>query len=87
MFSIRTVELLGGYRVALTFEDGLKRVVDLEPFLWGPVFDEIRINPVLFREVRIQDHTIGWPNGADIAPDTLYYGLGPTPNPHRPANR
>lgn len=84
MFDVQTVELPGGFRVALTFEDGLKRVVDLEPFLWGPVFDEIRKNSELFRSVSIQDGTIAWPNGADIAPDTLYKGLGPPPNPHRP---
>lgn len=81
MCDVRSVELRGGHKVALTFEDGRKRVIDLEPYLWGPVFDEIRRNPARFREVRIQDGTIAWPNGADIAPETLYHGLPPVPLP------
>ena len=83
LVDVREIEVRSGRVVALTFEDGSRRVIDLEPYLHGPVFEEIRKNDARFREVRIQDGTIAWPNGADIAPDTLYLGLPPPPLPVR----
>jgi hypothetical protein len=71
------VEVQHDHVVRLTFEDGFERTIDLAPYLHGPVFDAIRLDPALFRSVAV-DHeagTIVWPNGADIAPDTLYGGL------------
>jgi hypothetical protein len=39
----------------------------------GPVFEEIRRDPAVFAAVRVDADagTIVWPNGADLAPDTL----------------
>ncbi len=71
------VEPLDGFRVRLTFDDGTRKVVDLEPYLHGPIFDPIRNNPATFRSVKVQGGTIAWDNGADIDPDVLYYGLVP----------
>jgi hypothetical protein len=79
------VEVKSGRVVDLTFEDGKRRVIDLEPYLHGPVFDEIRTSDDRFREVRIRDGTIAWPNEADIAPETLYLGLPPGNRPLTPA--
>jgi hypothetical protein len=80
------VEVKSGRVVDLTFEDGKRRVIDLEPYLHGPVFDEIRTSDDRFREVRIRDGTIAWPNEADIAPETLYLGLPPANRPLTPAS-
>jgi uncharacterized protein DUF2442 len=74
---VRGVQVRHDRVVTLEFTDGTRREVDLEPYLWGPVFEEIRTDPSLFREVRVQDGTIAWPNGADLAPETLYLGLPP----------
>ena len=63
--------------VDLHFTDGTCREINLEPYLHGPIFEEIRNEPALFREMRVEDGTITWPNGADIDPDELYYGLPP----------
>jgi hypothetical protein len=61
----------------LVFEDGTVKEIDLEPFLHGPVFELIRQDLSLFRQVKIAGGTIAWPNGADIDPDVLYYDLKP----------
>lgn len=77
MVRVRSVEVRNGRVVTLGFTDGTRRDVDLEPYLYGPVFEEIRRNEESFRQVRVQFGTITWPNGADIAPETLYLGLPP----------
>ena len=77
-YYVTGVELLDRYRLHLTFEDGTRKIVDIEPYLTGgPVFGPLR-DPDLFRQVHVEYGTIAWPNGADIAPETLYYG-GPPP--------
>jgi hypothetical protein len=72
---LRVVKILSGFTVQLTYADGVERKIDLEPYLHGPIFDPIRNDPQLFASVQIDEigDTICWPNGADIAPETLYY--------------
>ncbi len=73
--NITTVEVLGGHRVAMTFDDGARRERDLSPLLTGPVFDEIRSNPDRFVEVGI-DPELGvlcWPSGVDVDAELLRY--------------
>lgn len=65
------------FLIALEFEDGMNKTVDLDPFLRGPIFEPIRENPSLFRAVQIEGGTVVWANGADIDPDVLYYDLEP----------
>ncbi|MGH8997663.1 MAG: DUF2442 domain-containing protein [Acidimicrobiales bacterium] len=70
------VEYLDGYRLRLTFADGLVKELDLEAKLLGqvgPVFEPLR-DPAYFARVRADFElgTIVWPNGADFAPDALH---------------
>lgn len=74
---VRGVEPLDGFHVRLSFEDGTQREVDLECYLHGPIFDSIRRDPAVFRSVGVDHGVVAWPNGADIDPDVLYYGLKP----------
>ena len=74
---VRAVKPLDGFKVRLEFEDGTRKVIDLEPFLWGPIFEPIRKNQSIFRSVKVIGGTIAWENGADIDPDVLYYDLKP----------
>lgn len=75
-YHVTDVEYLDGYRLRLTFADGLVKVLDLEAKLLdavGPVFEPLR-DPTFFAQVRV-DHELGtivWPNGADLAPDALH---------------
>jgi hypothetical protein len=76
---VKEVEVLSGFNVRLTFTDRTTKVIDLDSYLRGPVFEPIRGDPRVFREVRVDPEagTIVWPNGADIDPDVLYLGLKP----------
>lgn len=65
------------YAVQITFADGSQRVIDLAPYLRGPIFQPIRDDRGVFQSVKVVGGTIGWDNGADIDPDVLYYDLTP----------
>ena len=68
------VRVLTRYALELTFANGQKRALDVEPFLWGPAFEPLLADYTTFREVRVDPEagTIVWPNGADLAPELLY---------------
>jgi Protein of unknown function (DUF2442) len=70
-----SVRVLRPYVIEVTFSDGVRREVDIEPLMWGEVFAPLR-DPTLFAQVSV-DRTLGsvaWPTGADLAPEFLYYG-------------
>jgi len=73
MLRIKTVEVLEGFTVRLGLSDGSEKTVDLTPYLHGPIFEPLRRDPALFRQVTVDEElgTIVWPNGADIDPDVL----------------
>ena len=64
-------ELAGKYRIALVFNDGTEKTVDFSEWLHGPVFEPLK-NAAYFKRFFIDGGTVCWPNGADIAPETLY---------------
>ena len=74
---ISEVYPLEDFKCHLTFEDGEQKVIDLEPYLHGPIFEPFLQDKKMFRSVRVIDGTVGWENGADIDPDVLYYDLKP----------
>ena len=61
----------GGFRIHLTFDDRLEGTVDLESWLEGPIFEPLK-DRTYFQGFFLDGGTIAWPNGADIAPETLY---------------
>ncbi|MGH9115774.1 MAG: DUF2442 domain-containing protein [Acidimicrobiales bacterium] len=77
-YDVRSVEYLGDYRLKLSFADGTVRIVDLEAKLSqpvGPMFEPLREVAVFaLATVDPETGTVVWPNGADIAPDTLHDG-------------
>ena len=75
-YEVRAVEHLGGYRLRLTFADGLVGDVDLADRFTGrvgPMFEPLR-DVGYFASVVVDEvlGTIVWPNGADLAPDVLH---------------
>ncbi|MBI1759893.1 MAG: DUF2442 domain-containing protein [Acidobacteria bacterium] len=77
LMRVQAVEPLTAFNVRLTFQNGVQKEINLEPYLRGPIFAPIRNDIAVFRTVKISGSTIGWENGADIDPDVLYYGLTP----------
>jgi hypothetical protein len=73
--TVTGARVLDGYRVELTFADGVRGVVDLanrivgRGGIFGPLEDG-----QFFRQVHVDEElgTLVWPNGADICPDLLY---------------
>ncbi|MGQ0802451.1 MAG: DUF2442 domain-containing protein [Actinomycetota bacterium] len=74
LIDVTGVRVLARYVVELTFADGAARVIDLEPLLWGPMFEPLKADYELFRQVTVDPDagTIVWPNDADVSPRTLY---------------
>ncbi len=65
------------FRIRLTFNDGLEASVDFQPWLTGPVFQPLK-QPAYFRKFFVDGGTVAWPNGADVAPETLYEAASAT---------
>ena len=59
------------YKIEITFNDGLKKIIDLENQLWGEVFEPLK-NLTIFKNFSLNPFTIEWENGADFAPEFLY---------------
>ena len=69
---VTVVEYRGGHVFHVKFDDGLEGDVDFSGYVGrGPVFEPLA-DPAFFRRARVEGGTIAWPNGADIAPETLY---------------
>lgn len=60
-----------GYRIHVTFSDNVEGTVDLQSWLDGPIFEPLK-DRSYFQRFFIDGGTVVWPNGADIAPETLY---------------
>ena len=80
--SVVRADYRGGFRIHLTFNDLSEGTVDFRPWLQGPVFDPLK-EPKYFREFFVDGGTVAWPNGADIAPETLYAAAVAAPSRKR----
>ena len=63
-----------GYKVEVSFNDGKTGIADLSAALKGPVFEPLREQSA-FSQLRVDEEleTIVWPNGADLAPEYIYF--------------
>ena len=65
---------LEGYKVNIVFNNGRNGIADLRDELCGVIFNPL-LDQSYFRLLKIDKelNTISWPNGADFAPEFLYY--------------
>jgi len=81
MNEVTSIEYRSGYVYHVVFDDGMEGDVNLSEYIEkGPVFAPLR-DLAYFRRARIEGGTISWPNGADIAPETLYEHLETSASP------
>lgn len=73
LVDITDVEVVGEYRLRLSFADGTVGDVDFSGREWRGVFASLR-DPAEFARVEVdaESGTIGWPGGLDMAPEPLY---------------
>jgi hypothetical protein len=55
----------------VVFNDGTEATISFRRWLKGPVFEPLK-DLDYFRRFFVDGGTVAWPNGADIAPETLY---------------
>jgi hypothetical protein len=87
LHDVTGVEVLGHWRLRLTFDNGVVGDVDVSDLKdAGPMFEPLA-DPAYFAQVRV-DHELGtvvWPNGVDLATEDLYdEASGSTPPPGMP---
>ena len=70
-----SAEYVKNYEIRLRFNDGEQRTVDFSRWLNGEVFKPLAAKRE-FKRFFISGGTICWPNGADIAPETLRASKG-----------
>ncbi len=73
MEEVTSVRVIKPYVLEVSFSDGVCKCVDIEPLLWGEMFEPLR-DFALFSQVAVDPElaTIVWPNGADVSPEYLY---------------
>ena len=62
------------YKVEVSFNNGRKGVADLFEALRGSIFEPLK-DKSIFANLKIDKElaTIVWPNGADLAPEYIYF--------------
>jgi hypothetical protein len=73
---VSNINVAPGYRLEVTFLDGVTGCLDLS--LWlrsrrvdGSVFEALREED-FFRLAKVELGAVTWPNGADLSPDAMY---------------
>lgn len=73
---IRDAKYLHDYVVWVRFNDNAEGEIDLEPHLWGEMFEPLKdVNQFQKFSIDPDMETIVWENGADIAPEFIYENM------------
>ena len=71
---INRAKRVSGFIVAMRFNDGTEKHVDISQWFKGPVFKPLK-DPKFFAKFFVEGGTLAWPNGVDIAPEALYHAV------------
>ena len=73
MLHITDAKYIADYKISVTFDDGCRCVVDFERVVKNdhrPIVRQLS-NLDLFKDFKVQAHTIVWSNGVDFAPEFI----------------
>lgn len=82
-YDVIEARYIEGYRLELAFENGRRGTVDLYPYIEkGGVFSRFS-EMGYFKQFYVNGElgTLCWPDGVDIAPETLYHEATQEPLP------
>ncbi len=68
---IKEISTTDNFQLNLTFTNGEQGVYDCSVLLDFGVFKELK-NKFYFKQAKVINGTVVWPNEQDICPDTLY---------------
>jgi hypothetical protein len=71
---IRQAIPLERWKLRLTLTDGFVIERDLSSLMVGPIFELLKVDENLIKQVRVEHGTVVWPNGADLCSDTVIWG-------------
>ncbi len=71
---ICALRVLPGYRLSLTFVDGVQGIADLSRLVRSENAGRFAVlaDPALFSRATLELGAVTWPNGADLDPDWLH---------------
>ena len=74
LIHVINAKYVDGYRIEVTFNNGRKGIADLAGTLNGPVFEKLKDKSEFCRfKVDEELDTLVWANGADLAPEYIYF--------------
>ena len=72
LIKVTDAKYIEGFKIEFEFNDGKKKIIELYDELNGEIFEPLK-DQDYFKNFRLNDFTIEWENGADFAPEYLYY--------------
>jgi hypothetical protein len=73
------VKSIAPRELAVQFADGLCGVVRIDPSFCTGVFKPL-LNDQVIGDAQISQGVLVWPNGLDLAPDTMYHAIKRSPD-------
>ena len=74
LLKVQRAKYLDDYKIYCLFSNSIEKIVDLKDELHGEMFKPLK-DKNIFKQFRVDKllKTVIWPNGADLAPYSLYY--------------
>ncbi len=72
VITVNNAKYVAGRTLELTFSDGVRAEIDFSGWIDRFPFFEPLKDEQYFKDFSLDGWTVCWPNGADIAPETLH---------------